>query len=794
MPAKVRIFGKQGWVYPDFGTIFVLPTPTMTEHLVLTVFPHPKWGSLLKPARVEASATGELAVLETDQASFADFPGLNQAALDILRLTAAYADKALMKSYSKEKTTTAFLATVTGETVDAYIRPFIERCHHKIVRLLPASGLAVYERKDLKTRVLWPVDRLHWGGGLSSVAFTFERDEAGLRYYLRIEGDDGLMDLYGATLTVLCQDPAVVVVNRVLHAFESIDVKKLRPFLSKRVVEVPLASEKAYVKTFVRNCLLHHVVNTVGLDVKPMTPVKKAILALENGLDGYPALVVTLCYEGKKYPLDHTRQKMVVVDETADKVALRWFQPDRAWEQRCVGLLTGNGLMQVGPNHFVLPGSDNKAMADTTHNVIDWLRAHPGVLAAFTVEQRLDKQYFLGEVTVELAVDSKQDWFDVQALAVFGAYRIPLIRFRHHILENIRDYVLPDGTLAVLPEEWFVRYRDLMVFGKEKGEGLALRKTQYKLAQAMDAKVLVPESGQALGPVAPSTLKATLRPYQVLGFQWLVWLCRQGFGGILADDMGLGKTVQVIALLAYIEQTDPAATSLIVVPTSLVYNWQQELRKCAPHLKVQVYSGSNRLKTKDIAAVFKHSHVVLTTYGVLRNDIEWLEHVRFHHLVLDESQFVKNPDALIYKAVERIQAAYRLALTGTPVENSLMDLWAQFNLLNEQMLGSRSAFRNTYQDPIAKENKEREAALLRLIQPFLLRRTKQEVTPELPLLLEETVYCDMSPEQEVVYKKEKNQLRNSLLDDKTWEQSGQASFLTLQGLTRLRLLANYNTP
>jgi len=764
---------------------------TMTEQLILTVYHHPKWGPLLKPARVEVLANGELVVLETGQASFVEWPGLNQTALDILRLAAGYDDKALMRSYSREKTTTAFLASVQPSVVETYIRPFIERCLLKMVPLLPAAGLALYARGDLKNRTLWPDDRLKVQEEKVSVVFSFVNGPIGLRYTLKVLGEQGKVDLLGATMTVLCQEPAVVVLNKVLYVFEHLDAKKIRPFLTKEQVEVPPASVKTYVKTFVRSCLQHHTVHTEGLDVLSIVPKRQAFLSLESGLDGCPALVVSFGYEGKKYPSDHTRQTIVMVEEQAETTALRWFKTDKDWEQACMALLTTQGLKQVGANHYALPPVQDEVMMDNMYNLVDWLRAHPEVLETFTIEQHLDKQYYLGEVAVTMTVDARLDWFDVQALVRFGAFEIPFGRFRHHILENRREYVLPDGTLAILPEAWFVHYRELCLFAKTKGDSMVLGKHQFRLAHAMDSRVAMPEPRKETLPEVPTTLHALLRPYQKLGFQWLVWLYQHGFGGILADDMGLGKTVQVIAFLAYLEQQATTQPSLIVVPTSLVYNWEQELKRFAPHLKVYTYTGNKWLRSKDSGRVFNHSHVVLTTYGILRNDIDWLETCSFHHLILDESQYVKNPDALTYKAVERLQVPFRLALTGTPVENSLMDLWAQFNLLNEHMLGPREVFKKVYMNPIAKEDKGREAALLALITPFLLRRTKQEVTPELPLLLEETVYCDMSQEQEAVYSKEKNLLRNSLLDEKTWEQAGQASFLTLQGLMRLRLLANH---
>lgn len=796
-----------------------------SQTIVLILTSHPKWGVVLLPALVEVRASGELFLLETAQKSFSNFPNLNEKTREIFALTERYADGSLMKSYSKQKTIREFQATVTDETIVKFIRPFIERCHQKMVRLMIDSGLPLYARGEIKQRTFWPADRIELPTQVSNVVFCFEKEETGLRYRLRIENENGLMDLYERSCTVLCQEPAVVVSNKNLFFFETIDAKKLLPFFSKKAVQVPPSSEKQYLKTFVRNCVQDHQVQSIGLDIKEIQPTKSANLSLEYDWNKQLVLLVHLVYEGKNYPLDHTHRKIVWTEETEDQVRLRWFYPDKTWEKQQFDILTENGLRQTGPNTFTLPKDASPALEGDSNGLIDWLRTHRQVTSAFHFTQKMN--FYLGEIVLQTQLDSKQDWFDLHCLVVFDHFRIPFNRFRQHILNNNREYVLPDGSIALLPTEWFERYRDLMFFSKDQQDGMVLRKNQYRIAETLVDDLLLPIPSNEVQVPLPAGFRAELRQYQQAGFQWLVWLYRNGFGGCLADDMGLGKTVQAIALLAFLEEEQRKATtatapsslpagfpigvrqlslfeavkepepsskrmpSLVVMPTSLLYNWQNELRKFAPNLNVYTYSGSKRLKSKDIEKVFGHYPVILTTYSVLRNDIEWLKNCRFHHLLLDESQYVKNPDSQTYHAVQQIQRDYTIALTGTPVENSLSDLWAQFNLLNENMLGSHSSFRNAYENPIAKEDKEKEAALLRLIQPFLLRRTKQEVAPDLPPLLEETVYCDMSPAQKNAYSKEKNALRNSLMEDKAWDNPKQLSFLTLQGLTRLRLMANH---
>jgi len=221
-----------------------------------------------------------------------------------------------------------------------------------------------------------------------------------------------------------------------------------------------------------------------------------------------------------------------------------------------------------------------------------------------------------------------------------------------------------------------------------------------------------------------------------------------------------------------------------------LYNWQNELRKFAPHLKIYIHEGTYRPKPEPIEKLFSTYHVIITSYGMVRADVDYLSKYDFHYLILDESQYIKNSGSVIYHAVKKLYSSHKLALTGTPIENSLIDLWAQFNFINPGLLGNLSTFRNNYIHKIHKEkNKETQNILQQLIRPFLLRRTKEEVTPELPPLSQEIVYCDMTEEQEKIYIAEKNSIRNKLLENR--DLFIKNSFVALQSLIRLRLLSNH---
>lgn len=757
----------------------------MNKKIVLSISEHSLWGFVIQPVIVTEDSSGVLSIIEiATDASSEDFK-LSDLSRKIINLSLSYCDRSLMKNFSKEKTLKSFHSKVSNDIIIRYIKPCIEGYHRKITRLLYSSGLPLYYRSDVKSRNLWPQDRIDVSENSSSAVFNFKKDNKyGLHYSIFVEREGKEIDLNTKNWISLSEDPAVIVINKTLIYFEDIDVKKLMPFFSKKMITVPPSSENHYLKTFVKTCLLKFKVKSEGVNIIEIQPDKEAHLSLETDWHGNPALILNFCYENKKYPLDYPNNKIVLVDESEGDTALRWFFPDKQWENGLIKLLLDNGLQQTGPSHF-----------SCSSGMIDWINRNKEIINHFRFSQNLFNQtYYLGEISMETNLETGRDWFDLNCIVIFGNFRIPFSKFRNHILNNEREYSLPDGTIAVLPVEWFDRYYELMLFGKNSGDGFRLKRCQFKLTESFEVfspEIFLLSNNQDL-PTVPSTLKTKLRPYQINGFQWLVWLYKNGLGGCLADDMGLGKTIQTIALLEYIysKKSTEHLPSLIVMPASLIYNWQKEIHKFAPDLKLYIYSGNNRLKSDEIFVKFKNFDVIITTYGTLRNDIEFLKNFRFHHLIMDESQYVKNPDSLTYKAINQVEALYCVALTGTPIENSLTDLWAQFNLVNQNMLGSYNAFRRAYIQPLNQGKNGKEESLLRIIKPFLLRRTKQEVTPELPQLLEEIVYCDMSQQQKEFYQREKNKLRNSLLD-KSIVQPQKLTILTLQGLTQLRLLANH---
>jgi len=357
-----------------------------------------------------------------------------------------------------------------------------------------------------------------------------------------------------------------------------------------------------------------------------------------------------------------------------------------------------------------------------------------------------------------------------------------------------RYILLSDGTHAIVNEGYMQKLQRL--FKKKKDKVLFSFFDLPMIEDLIDDKIQnssfakSKEIFEGFNKLHAATnklpkLNATLRPYQQQGFQWLSYLHQQKLGGCLADDMGLGKTLQTICLLAsiYPAQKKP---SLVVMPKTLLFNWEKELEKFAPKLTFYTYYSAQR-NIKD--AVKKQ--LILTTYSTLRNDIEKLKEIDFYYIILDESQNIKNMLAQTSKAVMLMQSEHRLALSGTPIENNLGELFSLFRFLNPSMFGSMDNFNQYYGLPIQKYNdKEVTAELRKKIYPFILRRLKKDVLKELPDKIEQVLYVEMSDEQKKLYEQRRIFYKEAIEQQVAIKGIQQAQFFVFQALNELRQIAS----
>lgn len=285
--------------------------------------------------------------------------------------------------------------------------------------------------------------------------------------------------------------------------------------------------------------------------------------------------------------------------------------------------------------------------------------------------------------------------------------------------------------------------------------------------------------------IEPPKVKAQLREYQEYGYKWLSYLMDNNLGGCLADDMGLGKTLQAISVLTRLHEKR-GTKSLVVMPKSLIYNWESEIKRFSPKLKVGIYYGNFR--SKDI---IKKSSVILTTYGTIRNDIEIIKDYSFDAVILDESQNIKNVNAQTTKAIMLLNAKHRIALSGTPIENNLSELYSLFRFLNPSMFGTMEEFNNYYAIPIQKENdQEAIEELKKKVYPFILRRIKKEVLKDLPDKIEKTMYIEMNSEQKKLYEERRNYYYNMVHSQIKENGLGKTQFFILQALNELRQITS----
>ncbi|MBK1897009.1 DEAD/DEAH box helicase [Chryseobacterium paridis] len=403
---------------------------------------------------------------------------------------------------------------------------------------------------------------------------------------------------------------------------------------------------------------------------------------------------------------------------------------------------------------------------------------------------------------INIQVTSGIDWFNAKLSVRFGKKEATLKQV-HRALRNKTKFVqLDDGTQGILPDEWISKITKYFQAGDIDEELLKIPKISFSEISDLFEKEILSEEVQteivsyskqfSTSRKAPSVpvsmeLKTNLRNYQQEGLNWLTHLDNFNFGGCLADDMGLGKTVQIIAFILHQREKYGAITNLIIVPTSLLFNWQEEIEKFAPSLNVLLHYGPDRLKA---AHHFSNYEVILTSYGMLLSDIKFLKSFHFNYIFLDESQAIKNPNSEKYKAARLLQSRNRIVLTGTPVENNTFDLYGQLSFACPGLLGSKQYFKDTYAIPIDKfEYNKRTIELQQKINPFILRRTKKQVAQELPEKTEMVIYCEMNAEQRRIYDLYERELRD-FISASTDDETLKNSMHVLTGLTKLRQICN----
>ena len=401
---------------------------------------------------------------------------------------------------------------------------------------------------------------------------------------------------------------------------------------------------------------------------------------------------------------------------------------------------------------------------------------------------------------VKYSVKSGLDWFEIETKLVFGDVEISIEELKKRFIPGNEYIELKNGNMGMIPKEWLEKLEKMLRHGEINQGKLRLSSKKFNIIDELFEQVddetrrFIDVKKQKLlqfkgieKQKLPAGIKASLRAYQKEGYHWLCFLDDFCWGGILADDMGLGKTLQVITFLKSVIKKDKR-TNLIVVPTSLLFNWENEFKKFAPGIKVHFHYGPKRAKDME---KFNQYHIVVTTYGHLISEIKQLKDYPFNYVVLDESQAIKNPASKRYKSARLLNSKNRIAMTGTPIENNTFDLYAQMSFLNPGLLGSVKQFKETFANAIdLKRDQQKAKELQSIIKPFVLRRTKEQVATELPDKTEETLYCEMDTGQRKVYDSFRNKYRKILMNKIETEGLNKSRFAVLEGLTKLRQICD----
>jgi len=646
---------------------------------------------------------------------------------------------------------------------------------------------------------------------------SFHRDEMGVSYRLKLSDNGHLWNIKEKEVIPISNTPGWLLVDYVLYRVSQINGNMVKPFLQKNEIRIPKNSVKSYFQKFIIKIAAQLDFEATGFAVIQSGRLTGCRLDLADHLFGDgKVLQVKMIYEQAEFSWFDTRDKKAGLSFQGEEVTITQVTRNLSAEKAYLELLQQAGLQVIeGSGVFIAKDMD----AEDSFAMLKWISEHKELLEkqGFIIGEVADSGMAIRLDIPALTLDTRQtaDWFDIDGVVTLGNLTFSFRLLAPYIRKNERLFPLSDGTLFVIPLEWMNKFRDITQFARTEEQSLRLNKNQFTLLQ--EANISLPKTSlkKEIDIQLPRFLKAELRPYQFTGFKWLVELYHNNLGACLADDMGLGKTLQTIAVLLYAKerkieegkeyeknnmgrQLDIFAAkdagflqslhALIILPASLVFNWEKELSRFAPNLFVYKHTGNKR--HKDIRLI-KRYDVILTTYQTVIRDTSLLSQMTYEYIILDESQQIKNKDSAAFININDLEANHKISLSGTPIENSLSDLWSQMQFINPDLLGNFNFFKKEFILPIERMGDEEKKARLRsLVNPFLLRRTKEEVAKDLPPLTTQIFYSEMSPEQKKLYEKEKSAARNYLLENFN-ENDARFRMELLQTLTKLRQLVNH---
>jgi len=632
----------------------------------------------------------------------------------------------------------------------------------------------------------------------------FDKHSEGITYTLSLKENKTTFSPMNSSIDILLDEPGWLIIDKKLGQLKELNAKKLTPFLKKKSIEIPSKLVDDYFKGFIPEIAKKIDIEATGFEMEQRDQIiSSTIQPVYDFFKNCYYLNLYFDYNGYVFDAGKTKKTHSFVDfSIPNEPKIIQFKRS-AVEILYTKKLLEIGLVKVKNELFGLETEANDPYINI-QLIIDNKEKLESL--GFTIQNlKLESKEIITESnTISIAKETKADWFDIKIIVTVGNYKINFSEIIPNIRSKERLFQLPDGNYFLIPLEWFSKYGSLAKLAKTENGALLLRKSNFT---ALDGISEIDNDVISHAEyTASDLLKATLRPYQIDGVKWLLGHFNSNLGACLADDMGLGKTLQTLAVLVSVQEQLGFTTkttnfdlfanettiereplkALIVLPSSLVFNWFNESGKFTPHFSKMQYVGNDR---KLLAHKLDSTDLIFTSYSIVHRDISILEKYNFRYLILDESQYIKNKNSKIFKAINKISTNHKIALSGTPIENSLDDLWSQMQFINPDILGSYAFFMENFKNPIEKkQNEEVLTELKNLIQPYILRRTKEQVLKDLPELTEQIYYCDMDPEQEKLYEKEKSKARNFLL--KT-DGSSPDKISIINTLMKLRQLSNH---
>ncbi|OXB07134.1 serine/threonine protein kinase [Flavobacterium plurextorum] len=634
----------------------------------------------------------------------------------------------------------------------------------------------------------------------------FDKHSEGITYTLSLKENETVFLPMNSKIDILLNEPGWLIINKKLGQLKDLNTKKLQPFLTKKSIEIPSKLVDNFFKNFIPEIAKKIDIEATGFEVENRDKILSCtIQPVYDFFKNCYYLNLYFDYNGYTFDAGKTKKTHSFVDFNAagepKVIQFKRSSDETLYTEKLLEL----GLIKIKNELF---GLNTAIETPDPYLNIQFIIDHKEDLESlgFTIENlKLESKEIITENhSVLTSKETAGDWFDIKIIITIGSYTINFSEIIPNIKSKERLFLLPDGNYFLIPLEWFSKYSSLAKLAKTENGNLLLRKSNFATLDTItEIKNEVIHKAEY---TSSELLKATLRPYQIDGVKWLLGHHNSNLGACLADDMGLGKTLQTLAVLVAVQEQLGFTTkttnfdlfanettiereplkALIVLPSSLVFNWYNESGKFTPHFSKMQYVGNDR---KQLASRLASTDLIFTSYSIIHRDIAILEKYDFRYLILDESQYIKNKDSKIFKAINKIETAHKIALSGTPIENSLDDLWSQMQFINPDILGSYNFFAANFKIPIEKKQDENILSELKnLVQPYILRRTKEQVLKDLPELSEQIYYCNMDPEQEKLYEKEKSKARNFLL--KT-DGSSPDKISIINTLMKLRQLSNH---